>query len=146
MKIANKAKWLLFMLVILLTNGMSSFGLRVLSGWSLPASIKFPYLTVWYAAGFACVAIPMLMRGFQVRTQEIGWGALMAALSIGGQVAMANALNSGLPGNIVFPVTIGGSILVVAIAGRLFFREKMHPLSWVGVAVGFVAVLLLSVS
>jgi multidrug transporter EmrE-like cation transporter len=46
----------------------------------------------------------------------------------------------------VFPVTVGGSILVVAIAGRFFFAEKMHPLSWTGVGIGFVAVILLSVS
>ncbi|MBS1851119.1 MAG: hypothetical protein JST79_09430 [Acidobacteria bacterium] len=146
MKISNKVLWLLLMLVILLTNGMSSFGLRVLSGWGLPADIKFPYLTIWYTAGFACIGIPMLLRGVRGDAKSAGWSALMAALSIAGQVAMANALNSGLPGNVVFPVTIGGSILVVAVAGRLFFSEKMHPLSWTGIAIGFVAVILLGVS
>ena len=76
----------------------------------------------------------------------MGWGAVLASLSIGGQLAMANALQLGLPGNVVFPVTIGGSILIVALAGRLFFAEKMHPLSWTGVAAGCLAVVLLSVS
>jgi len=134
------------MLIILITNGMSAFGLKVLAAWGLPPNIKFPYLTIWYAAGFACIGIPMLLRGIRVGLKEAGWGALIAALSMGGQLAMANALNSGLPGNIVFPVTIGGSLLVVALAGRLFFAEKMHPLSWTGVAIGFLAVILLSVS
>jgi multidrug transporter EmrE-like cation transporter len=134
------------MLIILVTNGMSAFGLRVLSAWGLPSNAKFPYLTVWYAAGFACIAILMLWRGIRGGMKEVGWGALLASLSIVGQVAMANALNSGLPGNIVFPVTIGGSLLVVALAGRLFFAEKMHPLSWTGVAIGSLAIVLLSVS
>lgn len=36
----------------------------------------------------------------------------MGILSIGGQVAMARALDLQVPGNVVFPVAIGGSILV----------------------------------
>ena len=138
--------WFLLMVVILLTNGMSSFGLKVLSGWGLSGTMKFPYLTVWYAAGLACIGIPMLTRVVKSRLKEAGWGAALAGLSIGGQIAMANALQSGLPGSVVFPVTIGGSILIVASAGCIFFSERMHPLSWAGVATGCVAVILLSVS
>jgi multidrug transporter EmrE-like cation transporter len=138
--------WLLLMLVILLTNGMSSFGLKVLPAWGLSPSIKYPYLTVWYAAGLVCIGVPMLFRGLKGGQKEIWWGAILAALSIGGQLAIANALQSGLPGNVVFPVTVGGSILIVALAGRLVFAEKMHPLSWTGVALGCMAVVLLSVS
>ena len=138
--------WLLLMLVILLTNGMSSFGLKVLPMWGLSPSIKYPYLTAWYAAGLVCIGLPMLLRGLKGGLKEIWWGAILAALSIGGQIAMANALQSGLPGNVVFPVTVGGSILIVALAGRLFFAEKLHPLSWTGVALGCLAVVLLSIS
>jgi len=61
-------------------------------------------------------------------------------------LAMANALDLGVPGSVVFPVAVGGSILVVALAGRLFFRERMHLLSWAGVAIGILAVALLSAS
>ncbi len=138
--------WLLLMLIILLTNGMSAFGLKVLSAWGLNSSIKFPYLTIWYAAGLLCIGIPMLLKRVKSGLKEAQWGALLAILSIGGQLAMANALASGTPGNIVFPVAIGGSILVVALAGQLFFAEKMHPLSWTGVVVGFLAVVILSIS
>ena len=134
------------MLVILLTNGMSSFGLKVISAWGLPTNVKFPYLTVWYTTGFALIGIPMLLKGVRGGFKEARWGALIAVLSIGGQLAMANALGSGLSGSIVFPVTIGGSILVVVVAGSVFFAEKMHPLSWTGIVIGFLAVVLLSVS
>jgi multidrug transporter EmrE-like cation transporter len=138
--------WILLMVVILLTNGMSAFGLKVLAGWGLPASVHYPYLSIWYAAGLACIAIPLAFRKQKFARAEIGWGAVLAALSIGGQVAMADALQSGIPGNIVFPITIGGSILVVALASRVFFSEKMHPLSRAGVVIGFVAVILLGMS
>ena len=125
---------------------MSSFGLKVLSSWGLPDSAKFPYLMVWYTAGFLIIAIPMLWKGVWGGLKELRWGALIAILSICGQLAMATALGSGLSGSVVFPVTIGGSILVVVVVGSLFFGEKLHPLSWTGIAIGFLAVVLLSVS
>ena len=134
------------MLVILLTNGMGAFGLKILSSWGLPASVKFPYLTVWYAAGLPLIGIPMLFRGVRGGFKEVRWGALFALLSLGGQLAMSYALDFGIPGSVVYPVAVGGSILVVALAGKLLFGEKMHPLSWAGVAIGILAVILLGAS
>jgi multidrug transporter EmrE-like cation transporter len=138
--------WLILMLIILLANGMSSFGLKVLAAWGLPPAIKFPYLTIWYAAGLLSFGIPLLWRKERGGWKEAGWGALIALLSIGGQLAMANALNAGIAGSVVFPVTIGGSILIVALAGRFFFGERLSSVSWAGVAIGFVSIVLLSMS
>ena len=59
---------------------------------------------------------------------------------------MAVALGSGVPGHVVFPIAIGGSIFVVALAGRLVFGERMNLPTALGVALGFVAVILLGVS
>ena len=138
--------WFLLMLVILLTNGMSAFGLKVIAGWGLPGTVKFPYLTVWYAAGLVIIGVPMLLKGVRFGRRELLWGALMAVLSIAGQVAMAVALDSKVPGNIVFPIAIGGSILIVAVAGALLFGERMNRFNVIGVSVGFLAVILLSIS
>ncbi|MGH2509167.1 MAG: hypothetical protein ACRDHZ_17445 [Ktedonobacteraceae bacterium] len=138
--------WALLMIVILLTNGMSAFGLKMLAAWGVGPTVKFPYLTLWYAAGFACIGFPMLAKGIRAGVREMIWGAVLAALSIGGQIAMADALSSGTPADIVFPVAIGGSIIVVAVAGRVFFGEKLHPLSWTGVGAGIVAVVLISIT
>jgi multidrug transporter EmrE-like cation transporter len=138
--------WFLLMLIILLTNGMSAFGLKVIAGWALPGSVKFPYLAIWYAAGLAGIGVPMLLRGMRLSRRELLWGALMAALSIAGQVAMAVALDSNVPGHIVFPVAIGGSIFVVVLAGRIFFHERMSRLNIIGIIMGFIAVILLGMS
>jgi multidrug transporter EmrE-like cation transporter len=134
------------MLVVLLTNGMGAFGLKVIASWGLPPAIKFPYLAVWYAAGLPLIGIPMLLRKARGGFKELRWGMLYAALSLGGQLAMSYALDYGVPGSVVYPVAVGGSILVVALAGRLLFGEKMHPLSSAGVAIGIVAVILLGAS
>ena len=138
--------WFLLMLVILLTNGMSAFGLKMIAGWGLPQSVKYPYLTAWYAAGLLAIALPRLLKGMRVGKTELFWGGVAGALSIGGQVAMAVALSSGVPGHVVFPIAIGGSILVVASAGRLMFGERLSPPTSLGLALGFVAVVLLGVS
>jgi multidrug transporter EmrE-like cation transporter len=138
--------WFLLMLVILLTNGMSAFGLKVIAGWGLSGTFKFQYLTIWYAAGLAIIGVPMLLKGVRLGRRELLWGALMAALSIAGQVAMAVALDSNVPGNIVFPIAIGGSIFIVALAGKLFFGERMNRFNVIGVSLGFLAVILLGVS
>jgi uncharacterized membrane protein len=138
--------WFLLMLVILLTNGMSAFGLKMIAAWGLPQIVKYPYLTAWYAGGLAIIALPALLKGMRVGKKEVLWGAVAGALSIGGQIAMAVALSSGVPGHVVFPVAIGGSIFVVALAGRVMFGERMNLPTALGVALGFVAVVLVGVS
>jgi multidrug transporter EmrE-like cation transporter len=138
--------WFLLMLVILLTNGMSAFGLKMIAGWALPETVKYPYLAAWYAGGLAVITLPMILKGLKVGRTEILWGGIAGALSIGGQMAMAVALGSGVPGHVVFPIAIGGSIFVVALAGRLVFGERMNAPTALGVALGFVAVILLGLS
>ena len=138
--------WFALMVVILLTNGMSSFGLKMLTAMSLPGDAKFPYLTLWYGAGLVIIALPAVIKRVAFGSKELGWGLALALLSIGGQVAMAIALDSKVPGNVVFPVTIGGGILVVVIAGRLFFGERLNRPTTGGIALGFLATILLGIS
>lgn len=66
--------WFLLMVVILLTNGMSAFSLKVIAGWQLPETVKFRYLTIWYAAGMATLGLPMLLKGIYLRRRELTWG------------------------------------------------------------------------
>jgi small multidrug resistance pump len=138
--------WFFLMLVILLANGLSAFGLKVIVGWGLPGTVKFPYLTIWYAAGLASIGVPMLLKGVRLGRGELFWGAVMAALSIAGQVAMAVALDSSVPGNIVYPIAMGGSVFIVALASRFFFGERINRFSVIGVSLGLLAVILISIS
>jgi len=138
--------WYLLMLVILLTNGMSAYGLKVIAAWGLPESDKYPYLTVWYAAGLATVGVPMLFQRMRIAAREVGWSGIMAALSLGGQIAMAVALKLNVPGHVVFPIAVGGSVFIVILGGRFLFSERLTGLTTGGVACGLAAVLLLSIS
>jgi drug/metabolite transporter (DMT)-like permease len=142
----KQAKWFLLMLVILLTNGMSSYGLKVIAAWGLPETAKFPYLTVWYAAGLAVIGVPILFQHVRVTAQEVGWSGIMAALSLGGQLAMAMALKLNVPGHVVFPIAIGGSVFIVILGGRFLFGERLNGLTVGGVSCGLAAIILLSLS
>lgn len=142
----QQTKWFLLMLVILATNGMSAYGLKVIAAWGLPESAKFPYLTVWYAAGLVTVGIPMLVQHVRMSLKEVRWSSLIAALSMGGQIAMAVALKRNVPGHIVFPIAMGGSVFIVTLGGWFLFRERLNRLTVSGVAVGLAAIVLLSVS
>jgi drug/metabolite transporter (DMT)-like permease len=143
---AQQTKWLLLMLVILATNGMSAYGLKVIAAWGLPEAAKFPYLTVWYAAGLATVGVPTLLQRVRIARREAFWGGIIAALSMGGQIAMAVALKLNVPGHIVFPISMGGSVLIVTLGGRFIFGERLSRLTTGGVSVGLAAIVLLSIS
>lgn len=142
----QQAQWLLLMLVILATNGMSAYGLKVIAAWGLPETAKFSYLSVWYAAGLATIGVPLLLQHVRIRPREAFWGGVIAALSMGGQISMAVALKHNVPGHIVFPISMGGSVLIVTLAGRFLFKERLGGMTSSGVAVGLAAIVLLSLS
>lgn len=142
----KQTQWFLLMLVILLTNGMSSYGLKVIAAWGLPETDKFPYLTVWYAAGLATIGVPILFQRIRITVREVGWSSIVAALSLGGQIAMAVALKLNVPGHVVFPIAIGGSVFIVILGGRFLFGERLNRLTTGGVSFGLAAITLLSLS
>jgi multidrug transporter EmrE-like cation transporter len=92
------------------------------------------------------IAVPTLLKRVRFSLHEVGWAGLLAALSLGGQLAMAIALKLNVPGHIVFPIAIGGSVFIVVLGGRLLFGERMNGFTVSGVSLGFSAVVLLSLS
>lgn len=141
---SGHSRWFLLMVAILVTNGMSAFGLKVIAGWGLPEGAKFPYLTVWYAAGLASVGVPIVVRRAHIRLREVGWSAVLSSLSMGGQIAMAVALKRNVPGHVVFPIAMGGAVFIVILGGRALFGERMSGITASGVCFGLSAVVLLS--
>lgn len=142
----KQALWFLLMLVILLGNGMGAYGLKVIAAWGLPEAAKFPYLTVWYGAGLVGIGVPVLLKRVRFHLREAGWSSILAALSIGGQLAMAVALARDVPGHIVFPIALGGSTFMVILGGRFLFGERVNKLTAAGIGFGLIAVILLSLA
>ncbi len=71
---------------------------------------------------------------------------LIASVIMGVTIALANKINTYLPsvmdGVIFFPVLNGGSIILGAIGGIIFFKEKVYARKVISLVVGVVAIAL----
>jgi multidrug transporter EmrE-like cation transporter len=132
------------MALAFVANGLGVFGIRVLAGWGLAQSHTFTYLAIWYWSGFLLAAAICFCRFTGVYRREILIAGLMGACSVSGQMSMLTALGNGAPGYVLFPVCIGGGIVLVAVVGILLFRERVRTIGIVGIIVGTIGAVLLA--
>jgi len=70
-----------------------------------------------------------------------------AAAGLGSVAGMVGSLRAAAlaPGYVAFPLVYGGSMLLVALAGPVLFKEKIGPYGIAGIVIGAAAITLLSV-
>jgi multidrug transporter EmrE-like cation transporter len=141
----NTEVWARLMLVAFFANGLGPFGLKVLATRGL-AGFQSQYLFYWYLGGVAFALIALRLARTGVNGREILLGAAMGGCSFAGQSFTALALAKGLPGHIAFPLTTGGSLFLVALAGIVLFRERIGPYGLCGVVLGVAALVMLSIA
>ena len=136
--------WLRWMMLAFLANGLGPFGLKVLAEAGLSESFRYQYLVFWYAGGFALAFGVWMGNRVRWAAREL-WIALVMALgSVLGQLFTSLALERGVPGHVVFPVTTGGNLFLVSAAGMLLFKERIGPYGVVGILTGIASLVLLS--
>jgi drug/metabolite transporter (DMT)-like permease len=140
----GRSPWFRLMLIAFFANGFGPLGLKVLAEHRLSNSHELQYLFFWYLSGAAFAAVFFFRRSLRVTRGEILLGALMGLCSLGGQFFTGMALAANVAGHVVFPVTTGGSLFLVAAAGLLFFREKVGWYGLTGIGVGILALIVLS--
>jgi multidrug transporter EmrE-like cation transporter len=141
----NTDIWIRLMLVAFLANGIGPFGLKVLATRGL-AAYQSQYLLCWYVGGFVFAMAALLAGRTGVNAREVLLGAAMGACSLAGQSFTARALAKGLPGHIAFPLTTGGSLFLVALAGIVLFKERIGPFGLCGVILGVASLVMLSIA
>lgn len=141
---SRRLMWLRMMLLAFICNGLSPFGLRIVAGMGLANELTPVYLFYWYMGGtiFAIGWAGLLRERIPLKAALIG--SAMAVCSVLGQFFMGKALAEGAPGNVVFPLSVGGNIFIVAAGGVLFFREIVGRYGKTGILVGLLAAVLLS--
>lgn len=141
---SDSGVWLRLMLVAFVANGIGPFGLKVLSEEGLASRYQAQYLLYWYLGAFVFAMAALMQARLKPWRREIWLGALMGACSLLGQAFTGLALSNGVPGHVAFPLTTGGSLLLVAVAGVLLFKETVGPYGLAGMALGIAALVALS--
>ena len=137
--------WWRLMLVAFIANGSGPFGLKILAAKSLARSFHYQYLALWYATGCLVALAAFLRLRTRPQVSECLYGAGMGLASFGGQLFTSLSLEHGIQGHIAFPVTTGGSLVVVVAVGILRFRERIGVYGVAGIVSGVLALVLLSV-
>jgi len=137
--------WYRMMAIAFLTNGLGAFGVRVLKDMGLAATHSSLYLAFWYTAG-CLLAILAFTTGThrKLLPREVLIGGLMGLCSSLGWIFLTFAIAHQVPGYLVFPVAIGGSLSIVAAAGVLGFKERVSAYGYLGILSGVAGIIVLS--
>lgn len=141
---SRNSTWMRLMLIAFVANGLGPFGLKIMAEKGLSESYHFQYLLWWYAGGFVFCLAAFLIERVCLQPREVVMAFGIGAGSFGGQLFSLMALEKGVPGYIVFPVTTGGNLFLVAAAGVFLFRERIGKYGIAGILVGVLALVLLS--
>jgi drug/metabolite transporter (DMT)-like permease len=139
------AKWFQLMLLACVSNGIGAFGLKVLAEMGFTEHYETQYLFFWYLGWLVFSGVVLIRRPLLPYRREVLIGAGMGLCSMCGQFFVGLALSHDVAGHVVFSVSTGGTLFVVALAGVLAFREKVGPYGLAGLVIGFLSIVILSV-
>lgn len=141
---SRSSPWLRLMAVAFVANGLGPFGLKIMAEKGLSKTYHYQYLILWYAGGLVFGLIWFLATRGRFRTQELVMSFGIGMASFGGQLFSSLALEKNVPGYVVFPMTTGGNLFLVAAAGVFLFRERVGPYGIAGILTGILSLILLS--
>jgi multidrug transporter EmrE-like cation transporter len=134
------------MFIAFFLNGLSPFGLRILADLGFASQHTSGYLIFWYLSGLSFVLVLFLRVSKRPTLKEIFVGATLGVFSVCGQTFLGLALARGLAGNVVYPVTLAGGLLIVVLSGVLVFKERIGKVGILGISLGILSLALLSLS
>jgi multidrug transporter EmrE-like cation transporter len=70
----------------------------------------------------------------------------MGLCSIAGQFFTGLALSRNVAGHVAFPISTGGTLFVVALAGVFLFKERVGPFGIAGLVLGILSIVMLGLS
>ena len=135
-----KTKWLPLMMLAFLGQGLASSSQKVLVEAKV-ADYVWQFLIVLYWSGFITILLLSVMREAWPNRREIGTALVMAVCSVAGNAAMTDAMKT-VKGSIAYPVN-NANLVMVVLAGVLFFRERIHPVGIAGIVFGISAIFVL---
>lgn len=123
-------------------NGLAQFLQKYLHGAGLGSYQASALIAMYAAASLLGLAMVLGFKG-RLGAAEILGGLGVGVCSYTGNLAVLRALGY-LPAYTVFPIVVGGPIMVVALYSRLFAGERLGGRARAGIVCGLAAVLLLT--
>ena len=125
--------------ITFMLNALYSIGNKMMA--ARPREVAL-YMVIMYVA--SSLGALLIVRHQRSRFERRGAivGALAGCCVVGTTITMIKA-NALLPGVVVFPIFSGLSLLFVALAGRIAFKEHIGPYGYLGIICGIAAVTLL---
>ena len=134
---------MLWLVIAYFANGLAQFFQKAFQAHGLGAYV-LPGLIMMYSAGVVLgIPLHLIFRGKISRT-EVVFGSSVGVCSFVGNFSIIQALKY-LPAYTVFPIAIGGAIVVVAVCSWLFLGEQLSTTAKWGIVCGTVAVGLLTI-
>jgi drug/metabolite transporter (DMT)-like permease len=136
-----RMNWLL--LLLLIGGGSGDAMAKIFETWGDPSLASHFLLYTFLTALILCLAL------MKYKQQRIGRAELLFGLAIGipnffSAKFLLAALNS-LPAVIVYPTYSVATMLVVTLAGALFFREKLNRNQWLALVIILLALVFLNI-
>ncbi len=143
------SRWLPLMLLAFFCQGLAASSQKVLvesKGTDyVGGDYVWHFYIVLYWTGFTVMTLLSVMREAWPNRREFATGLVMAVCSVAGNVSITSAMTT-VKGVVAYPVSNGGSLTLVVLAGVLFFRERIHPVGIAGICCGITAILVLVLS
>jgi glucose uptake protein GlcU len=140
----RSSTWLRLMLLAFVANGLGPFGLKIMTEKGLAEKYHYQYLLWWYAGGLAFGLASFIVTRSRFYMRDVVMALGIGIGSFSGQLFSLLALEQGVPGYIVFPMTTGGNLFLVALAGVFIFRERIGIYGVAGILMGILSLVLLS--
>jgi drug/metabolite transporter (DMT)-like permease len=95
--------------------------------------------------GFLGALVGWFQQRLQFSWKHVLGGIVLGVPNYGSMLFMLWALNSGLEGSFVFPVTNVGIIVATTIGAVVLFHERLSRINWIGFALAVLAIVLISI-
>ncbi|HSQ79253.1 MAG TPA: DMT family transporter [Candidatus Bathyarchaeia archaeon] len=141
---AAKAAWLKWLALV-----GAAFVLTGIPQLSQAAAARLGDINLWFflfltfSAGAVALWVFLIAKKAKTRRGLFGYGTLAAVGSVAGNFFTLRAL-AKLPEPVVFPVSMAGPIVAAVLLSVFYFREKIKPLGYVGIAAGLAGIVFLA--
>ena len=127
-----------------LLSGLAELSNKLFSAWCDQA-FKPLYLLCVFGTAFLLCSLLLLREGRKaaIRPADGAVGVFIGAVNLGSAFLTIRALEE-LPAGVVFPALCAGVVLLIALAGRLFFQERLGKRGYAAIAMTAVSLILLN--